>query len=157
LPSVLGAESYAPDHATASRGYGSEVAVFGVRERWDLPARWQRLAGHDIDLRLDAQLARWRGTGRPRAHGSLWDVGLTPVLRWTMPNSDAAHLFVEGGSGVHALSTTRINDDRQVGFAFQIGQIARAGVAFGARGEYEVEVFVHHVSNADIKPSANWG
>jgi hypothetical protein len=157
LPSARGAESYAPDHAAAILGYGREVDVFGVGLRWDLPARWQYLASHDIDLRLDAQLAWWRGRNRPTAYGSLWDIGLTPMLRWTAPKPEAACLFVEGGIGVHALSTTRINNDRQFGIAFQFGEIAGAGVAFGAHGEYEVEIFIQHVSNADIKPSANWG
>lgn len=155
-PPACAADSYTPDSATATFGYGGYVVVYGVGARWNLMDRIAFLEERGLDVRLDAQLAYWLGKGTPTPYRQIWDFGLTPVIRWTPKFEFAPQLFVEGGIGVHGISATRINNDRQLGIAFQFGEIVGVGTTFGDRKQFEIEAYYQHVSNADIKPP-NWG
>jgi hypothetical protein len=150
------ADSYAPDSATATFGYSSEVAVYGVGARWNLMQRIAFLEERRLDVRLDAQIAYWLGKGTPTPYRHVWDFGLTPVIRWTPKFDWVPEMFVEGGIGIHGLSATRINNDRQFAVAFQFGEIVGVGTTFGARNQFEIEAFFQHVSNGRIK-APNWG
>ena len=46
--------------------------------------------------------------------------------------------YPEASVGVNLLSSTRINDDREFSTAFQFGEFLGAGVAFGARRQYDL-------------------
>ena len=116
----------------------------------------RRATTSGLGIRLDAGFAYWEGRGRPTPYGHLWDFNLTPVFRWTFAEPAAPRLFAEGGIGANLISTTRINNDRIFSTAFQFGEMAAGGVAFGPRNEYELRLYVQHVSNADIK-RPNWG
>jgi len=150
--------TYRPEAVGAMVGYtrGADVAVLGAQVRWRLPSTSDWLARHHLDAHLDAQIAYWQGRGTPTPYGHLWDFSVQPVLRWT-PASSISGWFVEGAIGVHLLSATRINNDRRFGTAFQFGETIGAGIAFGPHREYEIELYVQHVSNANIKRDANWG
>ncbi len=63
--------------------------------------------------------------------------------------------YVEAGVGVHLLSHTRINNDRVLSTAFQFGENAGAGIAFGEHHRFEFGVYVQHESNARIKEPNN--
>jgi hypothetical protein len=63
--------------------------------------------------------------------------------------------FVELGVGVHLLSHTRINNDRNLATAFQFGENAGTGIAFGEHRRFEFGVYVQHESNARIKQPNN--
>ena len=59
--------------------------------------------------------------------------------------------YLEAGIGVHLLSHVRINNDRDLSTAFQFGENAGAGIAFGENHRFELGVYVQHESNASIK------
>ena len=149
------AGSLVPDGAGITAGYGHDVAIYGVAVHWDSLCACNDLRTRGFDTRLVAQVAYWHGRQEPTEHGSLWDTSLTPVLRWSAPDFGGARLFVDAGVGAHILSATRINNDRIFSTAFQFGETAGAGVAFGDRHRYELGAYVQHVSNARIKEPNN--
>jgi hypothetical protein len=142
---------FAPDAVALTGGYGGNVAVYGGALTWKLPGPTTVLVEDGFGAHLVAHVAYWRGNGRPTPNGSLWDTSLTPMLRWTNRSGSAPRFFVEGGVGIHLLSSTRINNDRMFGTAFQFGEQVGLGLAFGPDYAYELGVYVQHVSNADIK------
>jgi hypothetical protein len=148
-------ESLAPDAVALTGGYGKSVAIYGLALHWDSLCACADLKLRGFDTRLVAQVAYWHGQQRPTAYESLWDTSLTPVLRWLSPDVAEARWFIEAGVGAHVLSATRINNDRVFSTAFQFGESAGAGVAFGDHHRYEVGVYVQHVSNARLKEPNN--
>jgi lipid A 3-O-deacylase len=149
------ARSLAPDGAEITAGYGHDVAIYGVGIRWDSLCTCADLKAHGFDTRLVAQVAYWHGRQDPTPNRSLWDTSITPMLRWSAPEAIGARWFIDAGVGVHVLSATRINNDRGFSTAFQFGETAGTGVAFGVRHRYELGVLVQHVSNARLKEPNN--
>lgn len=58
--------------------------------------------------------------------------------------------FVEGGFGVHALSESRINNQRDFGTRLQFGERIGVGVAFDHPRRFELIAYIEHVSNARL-------
>jgi hypothetical protein len=149
---------YVPDAAYGTFGYskGAFVAIYSGGASWDLKARPPARDESGLGIRLDGQVSYWLGKGQPTDNAHVWDFSVTPVFRWTFEKPAAPRLFVEGGLGFHLLSATRINNDRIFSTAFQFGEMVGVGTSFGPRNEYEVRLFVQHVSNGRIK-LPNWG
>jgi len=155
-PALLSAEataadSLAPDGVAFIGGYGRDVAILGLELNWNFPRAARIAEQGGFEPRLIAQVSYWLGTQSPTPHRSLWDFGLLPALRWTAPGADLPRLFAEGAVGVNLLTATRINNDRIFSTAFQFAEQGGLGLSFGARSQYELELYVQHVSNARIK------
>ena len=144
-----------PDRVELKGGYGDNVAIYGVGGIWDSICTCSALKTVGIDIRLEAQLAYWRGHEHPASNTSLWDFGLTPIFHWSGPDMGPTRLFLEAGIGAHLLSDTRINTERVFSTAFQFGEIGVVGVAFGERHRYEIGALVQHISNGAIKEPNN--
>jgi len=155
LPCASTASSLAPDGVDVTGGYGDNIAIYGVGVHWDSLCTCAALKAAGFDVRLAAQLAYWRGHEHPASNSSLWDVGLTPILRWSGADGGPARFFLEAGIGIHLLSDTRINTERVFSTAFQFGEIGVVGLAFGDRHRYEIGALVQHVSNGAIKEPNN--
>ena len=145
----------APDAVDFTGGYGNNVSIYGAGVHWNSLCTCAALKNAGFDVKLAAQLAYWKGHEHPASNGSLWDVSLTPILRWTAADGALARFFVEAGIGAHLLSDTRINTERVFSTAFQFGEIGVVGVAFGERYRYEIGALVQHVSNGAIKEPNN--
>jgi len=154
-PSARAASGLAPDGLDLTGGYGDNVAIYGIGVHWDSLCTCAAFKSAGFDLKLAAQLAYWKGHEHPASNSSLWDVGLTPVLRWSPPGGGAARLFLEAGIGAHLLSDTRINTERVFSTAFQFGEIGVIGLGFGDRYRYEIGGLIQHVSNGAIKEPNN--
>lgn len=151
LVSVARADALSPDGFAVTVGQGHSVLVSGAALHWDSLCQCLALKEHGFETRLVAQLSYWHAQQHPTEHGSLWDIGLTPFLRWLGPTGYSVQPFLEAGVGVHLLSHTRINNDRNLSTAFQFGENAAAGIAFGEHHRYEFAVYIQHESNAHIK------
>jgi lipid A 3-O-deacylase len=148
---VVHAASLSPDGVDLTVGQGHSVFVSGAGLHWNSLCECAVLKEHDFDTRLVAQLSYWHAQTHPTDNGSLWDVGLTPMLRWLPPCCETVQPFLEAGIGVHLLSHTRINNDRDLSTAFQFGENVGGGIAFGENHRFELGVYVQHESNASIK------
>src|SRR5271169_1632127 len=149
------AASLSPDGVDLTAGQGHSVFVSGAGLHWNSLCECAFLKENDFDTRLVAQLSYWHAQVHPTDNGSLWDLGLTPMLRWLPPCCTTVQPFLEAGVGVHLLSHTRINNDRDLSTAFQFGENGGAGIAFGEQHRFEVGVYVQHESNARIKEPNN--
>ena len=145
------AASFEPDGLDVTVGQGHSVFVSGAALHWDALCECQALKEHGFTTRLEAQISYWHAQVHPTDNGSLWDVGVTPMLRWLASCCGAVQPYVEAGVGVHLLSHTRINNDRDLSTAFQFGENAGTGIAFGENHRFELGVYVQHESNASIK------
>jgi hypothetical protein len=131
-------------------GRGDELAAGGVG--WELPLgapcdearnRWQ----FGALIRVD----RWRGREPAPAPHSIWDASITPFVRWPVEKPFDARLYLEGGIGLHLLSHTRINSDRRLSTAFQLGEYIGASLELGREGQYSLGIRLQHVSNGGAK------
>ena len=154
MPAARGA-SLAPDGVDLTFGQGHSVFVSGLGVHWDALCQCAALKQYGFDTRLVAQLAYWHAQQHPTEHGSLFDAGLTPMLRWLGPGFGGVQPYAEAGVGIHLLSHTRINNDRVLSSAFQFGENGGVGLAFGEHHRYELGVYVQHESNARIKEPNN--
>jgi lipid A 3-O-deacylase len=151
-----GAASLMPDMVFGTAGYKADVGVFGGGAGWYLTPRSATRDETGLSIRVDGEIAYWHGFGRPTPYEYLFDFSATPIFRWTFAQPASPRVFVEGGLGIHFLTATRINNDRQFGISFQFGEIGAIGVAFGENNRYELKLFVQHVSNGNINRE-NWG
>jgi lipid A 3-O-deacylase len=150
LPAAaLASDWLVPDGVALTGGYGKKVGVLGLAANWNFAQDERSFLG--AEPRLVAGVSYWRGRQEPNAHRSLWDFGLTPMLRWSAPGTASPRFFAEAGVGVHMLTATRINNDRIFSTAFQFGEQAGVGLSFGPEHRYELGAYVQHVSNARIK------
>jgi hypothetical protein len=148
---ALASDWLVPDGVAFTAGYGKSVDVLGLAVNWNFAHDERSLLAGVFEPRLVAGVSYWRGTQQPNANRSLWDFGLTPVLRWSAPATASPRFFAEAGVGVHMLTATRINNNRIFSTAFQFGEQAGVGLAFGPEYRYELGAYVQHVSNARIK------
>lgn len=146
-----------PPRLVLQGGSDGEIAVYGLGAIWPLPLFADTLSRHGLNLRMAADVLRWdaRKSGET-GNGFLWDVGITPYLRWRPADTAWHGFFVQGGLGLHLVSHTTIDPGRQLSTAFQFGEALAVGVNFGPRNRYEITAFARHVSNGDIE-KPNWG
>jgi hypothetical protein len=148
---AFASDGLVPDGVAFTAGYGKSVDVLGLVVNWNFAHDERSLLVGVFEPRLVAGVSYWRGTQEPNAHRSLWDFGLMPVLRWSAPGTASPRFFAEAGVGVHMLTAVRINNNRIFSTAFQFGEQAGVGLAFGPDDRYELGAYVQHVSNARIK------
>jgi hypothetical protein len=141
---MLGHASAAP-LISAQAGNGDAVDVLGVGFGWDKLRTWPLGSHVELDLSLLARVNRWHGTDANPVVENLWDFSLTPVLRI---QGTKWPLFLDLGVGVHLLSHTRINENRQFSTRFQFGEFIGPGVRLGP---VDVSYRLEHVSNGGIK------
>ena len=134
-------------------GLASDVAVYGVEAMWRVAWKHEALARHQLEATIGADLLRWDGRGG--ANGFLWDVSVTPYLRWRPHEPSWQHTFVQVGIGLHLLSHTHIDDARAFGSSLQFGERLAWGINFGAGNRYEMTLLLQHVSNGRIQEPNN--
>jgi hypothetical protein len=154
-PAARAETSLGPSGAALTIADGNNTTLYGAALHWDSLCACAALKEYGFDTRLVGQIAYWHGRESPAVNSSLWDVSLIPMLRWIGPQFGAVRPFAEIGVGAHLLSDTRINTERTFSTAFQFGDVAAIGFAFGERQRYELSAYVHHVSNAGIKEPNN--
>jgi hypothetical protein len=130
----------------AELGRGDEVDVYGAA--WDQPLlACDDAASGSAQLHLLWRLDYWRGREPLPATRHVWDVSATPFVRWPVGSA----LSLDVGIGLHAISHTRIDAEREMSTAFQFGEFIGASMRLGAGGAYELGIRLQHVSNGGIK------
>jgi lipid A 3-O-deacylase len=115
---------------------------------YETPTLWQgSLLNRPIDLKLEAGLAYWHTNDSHVRYGSrtsIWQVSLTPMLRWWI----GQQWYIEGGIGATAMSHTRFAN-REISTAFQFGDHIGIVRTFG--DDWRVGLRLSHFSNTSIK------
>ncbi len=148
--SLAPACALAVDGASLDFGDGVDVAMIrlGVQSNWD--KRWFDSNGTHVSGYWEATLAQWRGTayqGIDGRHQNLTDIGLTPVFR--LHANDGKGWYLEGGIGLHYLSTLYDNDHHKLSTRYQFGD--QIGVGYVFHNGWETGLSISHVSNGGIK------
>jgi hypothetical protein len=149
---LLGLGLAAGQPARAVNGTGIELgagddstSLARVTLRWNWDKRWSLGQSWNITGFWEAGLGYWDGDGAGAR--SLWDLGITPVFRFS-PNS--SNFYLEAAVGAHLLSETRINNRRIFGSSFNFGDHIGFGWSFGEKNRYELGYRLQHLSNAGI-------
>lgn len=127
-----------------------EAYRVGLQNRWE--RTWFNGGAWYLGGYWDAELAWIDSDNNDEGNTELWDLSLTPVLRYQRDAelSSGVTPFAEAGIGAHLLSDTRLGDQK-LSTAFQFGSMVGFGLGFGERGQYELSYRFQHISNADIK------
>lgn len=138
-----------PDGVFVQFGDGHGVSTETVGAFWNLrgerpPSRWEIYA--------ETSLSRWqtRGDSHPGEVGVLTQVALIPVLRYRF-DEGCSPWFVEGGIGATVTSSLYRTYNKRFSTAFNFGDHAGLGYAFGPARRDELVLRAEHFSNAGIK------
>jgi hypothetical protein len=133
---------------------GGGVADHGIKKAqlgaaWDPGLSWWEIGGFHFTTVAEADVGWWH-TDQGNVHSNLFEVGLTPVLRF-IRSSGAVRPFVEVGAGIRYISHPRISDTYTLSTAFQFASMVGVGAQFGGRQQYLAGLRFQHLSNAGIK------
>lgn len=101
----------------------------------------------------EISLSGWsyeRANGQPDSPNGLYQLALTPVLRYRLDNG-ASPYFLEAGIGVTVTNHLYKSRDKRFSTAFQFGDHVGIGYDFGARQQHELVLRYEHDSNGSIK------
>ncbi len=126
----------------------AQMAVLGLTWTWP----WKRpLWGGELSGYSEVSVGRWNADSAPRGYGWFTQVGLTPVLRWSIGAQRT--WFVEAGIGGNLLLPIYENDSERKRFSttFNFGDHLAVGRRFGQDGAQSVSLRFQHFSNASIR------
>ncbi len=122
-----------------------------VGVQWDWNKKLVEVGNWHLGGYWESDFGYWSNNSTAKTHKSIIDIGFTPVFRFQQTTRSAISPYVEAAVGVHLLSATSLNAQRQFGSSFQFGDHLGAGVRFGDKGMYDIGYRYQHFSNAGIK------
>jgi len=148
--STLHMPSLAVDSVSLEAGTGNRSTFVraGIQSDWE--SRWFQSNGTHLGGYWDltaAQIRQNRYQNIPGNTRNLYDVGLTPVLRFQ--RDDKLGWYAEGGIGAHYFSSLYDNNDRQFSTRFQFGD--HIGIGYVFSNKWDVGAKIQHFSNGSIK------
>jgi len=146
---------YALDGVSLEYGHSDSsnvnVNLYRVGVQWDWNKKLIEMGSWNLGGYWDSSFGYWANNSFARTTANIVDIGLTPVFRLQPNNTAGFSPFVEAGVGIHFLSHTSLNYQRQFGSSFEFGDHVGAGFRFGNKGQYEIGYRYQHLSNAGIK------
>jgi hypothetical protein len=145
---AFAAGSFIPDAMLVQWGGSDHVEEVTVGVSWN--TRWAPL-GERSSVYVETSLSRWMTRGAEGLNqGTLWQVGLIPVLRYRAGGSDTGWF---GELGVGATVTSRLyrSSDTRFATAFNFGDHVAVGRSFCENARCELAVRFEHFSNGGIK------
>jgi hypothetical protein len=121
---------------------------FGDWQSWDR-GNWRYTVAGELTY------GYWRGVEDGAVDDELHDVGHTTILRMARLSGGTPRPYFEVGLGMHVLSGVKINLDRDLGIAFQFGEMIGVGMLFGEREQYSLAFRMQHESNANLEKPNN--
>ena len=140
--------SFAYGHSDSSN---VSVNMYRVGVQWDWNKKLVELGNWHLGGYWESDAGYWRNSSFARTHATILDIGFTPVFRFQQTTRSSFSPYVEAGVGVHFLSATSLNYQRQFGSSFQFGDHIGAGARFGKNGQYDISYRYQHFSNAGLK------
>jgi hypothetical protein len=153
LPPVHSSEARWIDSISATVGKddnsnNTDIYRLGLQNKWN--RTWFNDGAWFVGGYWEASLAYWDADDN--TNGSLYDLGITPILRLQRDAglSRTMSPFSEIGVGGHLLSERRIGD-RDLSSKLQFAPHLGLGLGFGDKGRYELMYRYQHLSNANTK------
>ena len=135
-----------------------DASRFGLALSYELPYRFLETGNWYLGTAFEASASYWDARSGTTGNDSLFEGGLTGMLRYQRTPTGGLAPFVEAGTGPHVMSETGIANrdfDIRLAFASHVG----AGFRMGSRGEWEFLYRFQHLSNAglgDSNPGINF-
>jgi len=133
-----------------SNSSNADVDMYQGGVQWDFGVEWLKLGNWHLGNYVEATLGYWSNNSPQKTNAGLWDVGITPVLRFQQTDKSVVSPFLEGGAGIHYLSETSVSENRRFGCNFSFGDHLGAGVTFGPRNAFELMYRYQHLSNLGL-------
>ena len=133
-----------------SNDSNTDVDMYQGGVQYDFGVRWLEMGNWHLGGYAEFTVGYWDNASPRATHASLWNVGLTPVLRIQQTDKSMISPFLEGGIGIHYLSETSVSEDRRFGCNFSFADHVGAGITFGPRNAFELMYRYQHLSNAGI-------
>lgn len=130
---------------------GASVDMVRAALQWDWGAHWLAYGNWHLGGYWDLAFGRWLNDEPARSSSGIWDLGVTPTLRWQQTARNAFSPYLEAGIGAHLISETSVTPDRRLSTAFQFGDHLGFGVRFGPGHAYDLGYRIQHISNGSIK------
>ncbi len=127
----------------------AEMIRVSAFQNWD--KQWFTAGNWLVTGFWEISASHWRGNSHKGNNQRVYDLGLTPVFRLQQKNLSSVAPYLEGAIGVHILSKTRINTEREFATAFQFGDHIGAGIRFGKQHQFDLGYSFQHLSNGSIK------
>ncbi len=135
--------------------HGQDADQYGVQVQFDRRAPLKEWSSSDLKSYWLIGVGEFQGREDGMPQKTVRVLATTGVLRWVHARVAGVRPFVDFGIGVGGLSEKTINGNRDFGGKFEFNEVAQAGVRFGHRDQYEVNVRGQHFSNAGINPPNN--
>ncbi len=140
-------------------GNGNAVDVFGINIRTDPWKTWNFAGGASAVVLGEGEIASWHGkeaqAPNTNTNRDIVAIGFKPVIRYFVSDSSSFRPYLEAGLGVHLISKTTINQNRNLPTTFQFGETLGVGGQFCAQLSCSLGLRLQHVSNAGIKQPNN--
>jgi lipid A 3-O-deacylase len=131
----------AVDSVSIEAGRGtSDIHIVRVGVQWHGRDKWFEHSSWHVARYIDLTFGGWQN-----GHGTVYDLGFTPVFRFARASGSP---YIEAAVGFHALSDLDFGRGRETSTRFQFGDHIGVGVV---RGRYDWALRLQHLSNAGIR------
>ena len=142
---LAAAPARAQDGASLELGQGHGLWLWRAGVQWNWPQKTALTVGKWRGLGYwDVTAGAWEG-----GVDTLYDVGVTPVLRFA--RGESASPYLEGAIGLHMLSGVHITPFRTFSSHLQFGDHVGAGLRFGYEGRFDFGLRLQHLSNGGLR------
>jgi len=141
--------SHAANGIAIEAGLGddsTDMGQFSLIHQWD--SKWFTEGNWYLTGYWEASLGHWHSSNA--GGNEIWNVGLTPVFRVQSKATGGLRPYFEAAIGANLISDTHVNNERNMGVAYQFGDHLGLGMILGDRGQYELGYRFQHFSQAGI-------
>ena len=133
--------AFALDSVSVEAGRGdNKTTMARVGLQWQGHRKAFENSSWQISHYIDLAFGGWNGE-----HGTVYDLGLTPVFRFQRASGSP---YFEAAIGFHMISDLEFRGETETSTRFQFGD--HVGVGF-IRGRYDWSLRLQHLSNAGIR------
>ena len=148
--SALAVDGYSFEYGHSDSG-NVNVDLYRLGMQWDWKKKLVQVGGWNLGGYWDLDVAYWDNKSTGASTTGIAEVGFTPTFRIQQDTISNFSPYAEVAVGLHFLSNTSINSQRQFGSSFQFGDHVGFGVRLGDKGKYDIGYRYQHLSNAGIK------
>ncbi len=127
-------------------GHADHARILRASTAWNPDQRWLSGAGWHLAPQIHAGVGIWHGTAAQK--NTTAEIFVTPSVRYRPNASSGQQPYVEAGLGVHLISESQLDDQRDLGSNLLLSEHLGMGMVFGDRSQYDLSYRFQHLDNA---------
>jgi hypothetical protein len=139
----------AADAYALSAGHGDDTSLLRASMIWHWNQRWFQEGDWHLTGYWEANAGLL--SGHNSGGKNVLEAGFAPIFRFRPNASGATQPYWEAGIGPHLVSTTHLDDARDLGSSLLMAEQLGFGVTFGDKTRYDVGYRLQHLSNWGLK------